>query len=203
MNENLPVLYTVGHSVHPIDHFIDILKMNKIDAVADVRSSPYSKFTPQFNREHLKKSLKGDGMRYVFLGAELGARRDEPECYESNKVIYRKVADLPSFKSGLLRLREGTEKMRVAIMCAEKDPLTCHRTVLVAHFARDQYSDTLHILEDGTIESREEADLRLLREYKLEKEDFFSPYEERLALAYSKRAEKIAYEENQEQVAYG
>lgn len=203
MSENHPVLYTVGHSVHPIDHFIKILKMNRIDAVADVRSSPYSKFTPQFNREPLKKSLNDHGIRYVFLGEELGARRDEPECYERNKVVYSKVANLPSFKTGISRLREGTEKMRVAIMCAEKDPLTCHRTVLVAHFARDQFSDTLHILEDGSIESRAEADLRLLTEYKLEKDDLFSPYEERLALAYSRRAEKIAYEETQEHVAYG
>lgn len=198
-----PVLFTVGHSVHEINHFIKILKMNRIDAVADVRSSPYSKFTPQFNREPLKKSLKDHGIRYVFLGEELGARRDEPECYEGSKVVYRKVANLPSFKIGISRLREGTEKMRVAIMCAEKDPLTCHRTVLVAHFARDQFSDTLHILEDGGIESRAEADLRLLTEYKLEKDDLFSPYEERLALAYSRRAEKIAYEETQEHVAYG
>lgn len=203
MENTNPVLFTVGHSVHPIDHFINILKMNRIDAVADVRSSPYSKFTPQFNREPLKKSLKDHGIRYVFLGAELGARRDEPECYENNKVIYGKVAELPSFKSGIIRLREGAEKMRVAIMCAEKDPLTCHRTVLVAHFSREFFSDTQHILEDGSIESRSEADLRLLREYNLEKEDFFSPYEDRLALAYSKRAEKIAYEENQDQVAYG
>lgn len=203
MESSKPVLFTVGHSVHPIDHFIKILKMNRIDAVADVRSSPYSKFTPQFNREPLKRSLLDHGVRYVFLGDELGARRDESECYENRKVIYRKVADLPSFKSGVLRLREGAEKMRVAIMCAEKDPLTCHRTVLVAHFARDQFSDTLHILEDGSVESRAEADLRLLQEYNIEKEDMFSPYEERLALAYSKRAEKIAYEETQEHLAYG
>lgn len=202
MNDNFPVLYTVGHSVHPIDHFIDILRINKINAVADVRSSPYSKFTPQFNRDPFEKSLKNNGIHYVFLGSELGARRDEPECYEGNKVVYRKVADLPSFKLGVSRLREGTEKMRVAIMCAEKDPLTCHRAVLVTHFSRDQFSDAVHILEDGSIESRAEADLRLLQEYKLEKEDFFSPYEERLALAYSKRAEKIAYEENQNHAKY-
>jgi uncharacterized protein (DUF488 family) len=203
MSDRLPVLFTVGHSVHPIDHFIEILRINRIDAVADVRSSPYSKFTPQFNRESLKKFLNDHGIRYVFLGEELGARRDEPQCYEHNKVVYSKVADLPKFKSGVARLREGAEKMRVAIMCAEKDPLTCHRTVLVTHFARAQFADTLHILEDGSIESRAEADLRLLREYKLDTDDFFSPFDERLALAYSKRGEKIAYEENQEHLAYG
>ena len=92
MNENLPVLYTVGHSVHTIDNFIDILRINEINAVADVRSSPFSKFTPQFNRDSLEKSLLNHGIHYVFLGAELGARRDEFESYEGNKVIYRKVA---------------------------------------------------------------------------------------------------------------
>lgn len=203
MSGNLPALYTVGHSVHTIDHFIEILRMNKIDAVADVRSSPYSKFTPQYNQERLKKTLNENGIWYVFLGTELGARRTEPECYENNKVVYRKVADLPSFKSGISRIREGAEKMRIAIMCAEKDPLTCHRTVLVSYFSRNLFADTLHILEDGSIESRAEADQRLLEEYKLDKADFFSTYEERLALAYSKRAEKIAYEENLDQVAYG
>jgi uncharacterized protein (DUF488 family) len=203
MNEQLPVLYTVGHSVHPIDHFIAILKKNKIDAIADVRSSPYSRFTPQFNRGPLKDSLKSEGIQYVFLGDELGARRNEPQCYENGKVIYHKVAALPLFLKGIERLQEGASKMRVAIMCAEKDPLTCHRTVLVAHFAREIFSDTLHILEDGSVETRDHADKRLLQELKLDKDDFFNPYAERLKKAYAARAEKIAYAENEQQAAHG
>jgi uncharacterized protein (DUF488 family) len=203
LNEHLPVLYTVGHSVHPIDHFIAILKKNRIDAIADVRSSPYSRFTPQFNRELLKKSLKSNGIQYVFLGDELGARRDEPQCYENGKVIYHKVAALPTFLKGIERLQEGASKMRVAIMCAEKDPLTCHRTVLVAHFGRKMFSDTLHILEDGSIETRDQADKRLLREAKLDKDDFFNPYDQRLKTAYAQRGEKIAYAETEQQSAHG
>lgn len=202
MSENLPTLYTVGHSVHTIEHFIAILKKNEIDAVADVRSLPYSKFTPQFNREALKESLKNEGIKYVFLGDELGARRDEPQCYEDGKVVFEKVSSTPAFLKGLERLQEGASKMRVAIMCAEKDPLTCHRTVLIAHFARERFADTLHILEDGSIESRAHADDRLLRELKLDRDDFFTTYSERLTLAYAKRAEKIAYAENQEQPVY-
>ena len=93
--------------------------------------------------------------------------------------------------------------MRVAIMCAEKDPLTCHRTVLVAHFAREKFSDTLHILEDGSVETRDQADKRLLRELKLDKDDFFNPYNERLKTAYAQRGEKIAYAENEQQAAHG
>lgn len=203
MNEQLPVLYTVGHSVHPIDHFVAILKKNNIDVIADVRSSPYSRFTPQFNREPLKDSLKKDGIQYVFLGDELGARRGEPECYEKGKVIYHKVAALPLFLKGVERLQEGASKMRVAIMCAEKDPLTCHRTVLVAHYARGNFSDTLHILEDGSVETRDHADKRLLRELKLDKDDLFNPYDQRLKIAYAQRGEKIAYAENEQKTAHG
>lgn len=197
MNDQRPVLYTVGHSVHPLDHFIALLKRNNIEAIGDVRSSPYSRFTPQFNRETLKDSLKSERIQYVFLGDELGARRDEPQCYENGKVIYQKVAGLALFLKGVERLQEGASKMRVAIMCAEKDPLTCHRTVLVAHFARDRFSDTLHILEDGSVETRDNADKRLLQELKLDKEDFFNPYEERIKAAYAQRGEKIAYQENE------
>ena len=203
MNEQLPVLYTVGHSVHPIDHFVVILKKNKIDAIADVRSSPYSRFTPQFNREPLKDTLRSEGIQYVFLGDELGARRNEPQCYENGKVIYHKVAALPLFLKGVERLQEGASKMRVAIMCAEKDPLTCHRTVLVAHFARNSFSDTLHILEDGSVETRDQADKRLLRELKLDKDDFFNPYDQRLNSAYAQRGEKIAYAETEQPSAHG
>lgn len=198
MPTNKPVLYTIGHSVHPIDVFINLLKKHNIMAVADVRSSPYSKFTPQFNREGLKVSLKNAGIQYVFLGEELGARRTEPECYQGSKVIFSKVAKTPAFQRGIRRLVDGALKMSVAIMCAEKDPLTCHRTILVAHYARDLFSEAQHILEDGNIETGSQADLRLLKEYELEKEDLFSNYSERLEIAYSRRAEKIAYEENQD-----
>lgn len=138
----------------------------------------------------------------MFLGLELGARRDESECYFKNKIIYKNITTLPIFKRGISRLQEGAGKMKVAIMCSEKDPLTCHRTVLIAHYSRDFFSDVQHILEDGSIESMNEVDVRLLHECKLEKEDFFNTYEERLELAYINRAEKIAYEENQERVAY-
>lgn len=203
MTEALPVLYTVGHSTHSIGHFIGILKKNKIAAIADVRSSPFSKFTPQFNREALKDALRSEGIKYVFLGDELGARRGEPESYENGKVVFEKVAALPSFLNGVDRLQDGASRMRVAIMCAEKDPLTCHRTVLVSHFARERFADTLHILDDGSIETRKQADDRLLRELKLDMDNFFNPYQERLKIAYSRRALKIAYNENESKAVHG
>lgn len=203
MNIHKPILFTIGHSNHVIEHFISMLKSNDIKAIVDVRSSPYSKFTPQFNREVLKKTLQDKGIYYVFLGKELGARRSERECYSGTKVSYRKVANSKSFQEGLMRLREGALKMRVSIMCTEKDPLSCHRTILVAHYGRKYFSEVRHILEDGTIETGQHADNRLLKEYKLDVEDFFNPLEERMSIAYEKRAEKIAYEETEDVRVYG
>ncbi len=193
-----PVLYTVGHSNYDFDRFLALLKKNDIKAIADVRSNPYSKYTPQFNREHLERELKNHGIFYVFLGNELGARRKEPECYKNKKVVYSQVAKTPAFQRGIDRLKNGASRMRVAIMCAEKDPLTCHRTILVAHFARKEFKEIKHILEDGSIETGDQADKRLLRESGLDADDLFNPPKERLTQAYRKRAEKIAYQEEKQ-----
>jgi len=193
-----PLLFTIGHSVHSLEHFVNILKLNDIKAIADVRALPYSKFTPQFNREGLQEFLKGEDIDYIFSGKELGARWKNPECYSSNKVIFSKVANMKPFQEGLLQLAEVASRMRTAIMCAEKDPLACHRTLLVARYGKKHFSDIRHILEDGTVESGRHADQRLLAAYHLDAEDLFSSGEERLNIAYTKRAEKIAYEEEQD-----
>ncbi len=197
MNDAIrPILYTIGHSTHEWSRFVELLKMHSIKAIADVRSSPFSKYRPQFNWEFMKPRLKAENIHYLLLGEELGAQRTEPECYRDNhQVDFALVAETDSFKKGLKRLRKGAEKMNVAIMCAEKDPLTCHRTILVARHGADDFSDVHHILEDGSIERRSEAEERLLEECKLNQADLFEDFDEqkRLAIAYQKRAEKIAY----------
>ena len=144
-----PVLFTIGQSTHSPSRFIELLNMNEIQALVDVRTSPYSKYNPQFNKDTLQALLKSNGIYYVFLGKYLGARRDEDECYINNKVVYSEVAKTKAFKDGLMRLYEGANKMRIAIMCAEKDPLTCHRTILVAHYAQHYFKEVNHILEEG------------------------------------------------------
>lgn len=197
MNPPKPILYTVGHSNHSFEHFLGLLKKHSIEAIADVRSYPYSQYTPQFNRDNLERCLKANGISYVFLGKELGARRDEASCYEGNKVVYGKIAETEAFQKGLKRLVTGAQKMRVAIMCAEKDPLTCHRTILVAYYGKDLFSNVIHILENGEVEAVDEAETRLLHETNLGEEDLFSPLEDRLILAYKIRGEKIAYEETE------
>lgn len=187
-------LFTVGHSNHEWDHFVHLLQMHEIEVLGDVRSAPYSRFTPQFNREALNGGLARFGIKYVFLGQELGARRSEQECYIDGKVNYGRVAQTPAFLSGLERLRTGIAKFRVAITCAEKDPLDCHRTILVAHHAK-AFAEISHILADGSLETHVQAEARLLAKYRLGENDLFVPEEQRLESAYAKRADEIAYQE--------
>ena len=185
-------VFTIGHSSHPIEKFIKLLNTHRIDVVADVRSQPYSRHFPWFSKEPLKIALRKAGIRYVFLGQEFGARRDEPECYIDGVVDYERIAKTSTFAAGLERLRKGREKYRIALMCAEKDPLDCHRTVLVSRYASD-FADVQHILAKGGIETHAEAETRLLKRFNQEASDLFASSKTILNQAYERRGKEIAY----------
>ena len=188
-------VFTIGHSNHTIEMFISLLQKHGITALADVRSQPYSRHHPQFNREALQQALIKAGINYVFLGRELGARSENPKCYRKGKVQYELLACEPSFQEGLIRLLRGMENHLVAIMCAEKDPLNCHRTILVGHRLRGQGIDLAHILYNGEVEKHEEAENRLLTLLKLPEFDMFRRREEIVAEAYNIQGDRIAYED--------
>lgn len=186
-------LYTIGHSNHEIAHFLQLLRMHAITAIADVRSSPYSKFNPQFNREVLQRTLKESSMAYVFLGAELGPRSDDPACYRDGKVQYGRLAKTDLFLHGLERLRLGMKSYRIALLCAEKDPIFCHRMILVCRALRSEPIEIMHILEDGRVESLEESEQRLMQELKMRQLRMFDRPEDLVQRAYDAQGEKIAY----------
>jgi uncharacterized protein (DUF488 family) len=186
-------LYTIGHSDHPTGRFLDLLAAHRIMAVADVRSAPHSRWHPQFNKEALAADLARAGIRYVFLGQELGARRSEPDCYEAGKARYELIARSPLFANGLDRVRRGLGQFRVALLCAEKDPLTCHRTILVCRRLKGTVPTIRHILEDGTVEPHPDAESRLLALAGLSDGDLFRSRDELLDEAYDWQGERIAY----------
>ncbi len=195
------VIYTIGHSDHTIERFISLLKQHGITAIADVRSAPYSRYHPQFNKDALAASLEKEGVKYVFLGKELGARPDDPACYENGQVDFNRVAEREEFKSGLERVLKGGENYRIALMCAEKEPLDCHRTILVCHNLERPGVSIMHILSDGTLEEHHDAESRLLKLTNCEQDLFNKDVDdtERLEHAYKKRAGEIAYKaENKE-----
>lgn len=156
-------VFTIGHSNHTLETLVELLREHGVDALADVRSAPYSRFNPQFNREPLAASLKVEGIAYVYLGRELGGRPVDRECYDDEgRVLYDRVAATETFRSGLERVVDGAARFRIALMCAEKEPLHCHRTLLVAHELERRGVGVAHIHADGRMESHDDAMDRLI-----------------------------------------
>lgn len=186
-------VFTVGHSTHSADRFLGLIREHQITAVCDVRSRPYSRMNPQFNRETLKGTLRAHRVAYVFLGAELGARSDDPSCYAHGKVQYERLACTALFQQGLTRVQEGMKSHCIALMCAEREPLECHRTILIARCLTRLGVDVAHIHADGRAEAHADALSRLVSMLKLRDHDLFRSREDMLAEAYRLQADRIAY----------
>ncbi|MDJ0680894.1 MAG: DUF488 domain-containing protein [Xenococcaceae cyanobacterium MO_167.B52] len=203
-------LFTIGHSNHSVEKFIALLEEHQINAIADVRSSPYSRYLSHFNQAELKFHLKKSQISYVFLGKELGARPEAEECYIDNKAIYEKIAAQKVFSDGIERVINGTQKYNIALMCAEKDPITCHRAVLLCQHLKNYNLEIHHIHPDSSLESHQQLEDRLLEldgynkpkqlnlfEQALLPENPQSSQEEALKQAYINQGLKIAYVEKE------
>lgn len=190
-----PCILTVGHSTHSWDRFRALLNVAGVTAVADVRSSPWSRHTPQFNKDALATQLRAVGVAYVFLGDALGGRPSQARLFENGVADYEAMAQEPAFKAGLDRVRKGAETHVIAMMCAEQEPLDCHRCLLVSRRLRASGVRVAHILADGRIEAHEETERRLLVCEGLDHEDIFESLGDRLERAYRQRARKAAFAE--------
>jgi uncharacterized protein (DUF488 family) len=184
---------TIGHSTHEFDLFSELLLAYEVTAIADVRSKPYSRLYSQFNREALKAQLQKKQIAYVFLGRELGARPEDPNCYIKGRVRYRKLAETELFKKGLQRVVAGSKSARIALLCAEREPLLCHRGLLIARELESRGVPVSHILADGRIEPHEQTIVRLLELWKMYGDDLFRTREEALEDAYARQEERVAY----------
>jgi uncharacterized protein (DUF488 family) len=194
------MVFTIGHSNQTVEELLCLLQMHGIQVVADVRSRPYSRYSPQFDRETLKNSLKRTGIAYVFLGDELGARSDVPSCYENGKVRYDRLAQTDAFQNGLSRVEKGANEYRVCLICAEKEPVECHRTILVARQLEVRGIEVRHILSDGSIETQAEVLNRLMSALRLkqDQQNFFRSANDLVADAYRLQEARIAFERDDE-----
>jgi uncharacterized protein (DUF488 family) len=170
-------VFTIGHSTHPIDYFAHLLRAHQIEAVGDVRSTPYSRMNPQYNRENLQRSLRERGFLYVYLGRELGARPD-----------YEEVAKTDLFQSGIERVVEGIERYRISLMCAEREPGECHRTLLVSRALEARGVSVQHILGDAQLESHASVMARIREKLGLPESDLFRSREELMAEVYRRQS---------------
>lgn len=190
---NNPVL-TIGHSNHALDALVALLHRHRVTALADVRSAPYSRFNPQFNRESLARSLKSCGIEYVYLGDGLGGRSDDPACYEDGRVRYDRVTEKASFQHSLDRVVRGAANHRIVLLCAEREPLECHRTLLVAPALDERGVEVAHIHADGELEPHGKAMDRLLDRFNLNPNLFLTqPREKQVAEAIELQAKRVAF----------
>ncbi|CQR73276.1 hypothetical protein SOV_50580 [Sporomusa ovata DSM 2662] len=160
-------IYTIGHSSHKIEYFLYLLKAHSINCLVDVRSMPFSRYTPQFNMNELKKFLNNNGLYYLFMGKELGARREDKSLYTKEGYLdFEKVSNTSLFNFGIERIKSGIEKgFSIALMCTEKDPINCHRNILVARNFYKQNYQVENILQNGEIQNQRVVEKRLLDTY--------------------------------------
>lgn len=192
-------ILTIGHSNHAWVDFLNLLQIYGVNALVDVRSQPFSSRFPQYSKVSLQASLAAAGIAYVFLGKELGARCSDRACYTKGQVDFERVARTETFKCGLSRVREGAERFSVAMMCAEKEPLDCHRTILVARQLHESGCEVAHILADASVEPHAVSQRRLLAELGISELDMFRDRAEALADAYRLRGQQIAFRPESEE----
>jgi uncharacterized protein (DUF488 family) len=155
-------ILSIGHSNHAIERFVALLREHGVAAVADVRSRPYSRWVPHFNKAALSSALAAAGIRYLFLGRELGGRPEGDEYYDDDgRVDYARRARAPDFAAGIERLLHVARQGSTAILCAEEDPRRCHRRLLVTPALLAHGAEVIHLRGDGRAEPEEALQLAL------------------------------------------
>ena len=195
MNSTEYPVFTIGHSNHSPETFLKMLSRHDVSEVVDVRSSPQSRYTPQFNYNILTEILDEAGISYVFLGGELGGRPVDRSCYDDEgRVLYDRLADTDLFNDGIGRLVREADERRMALMCSENEPLVCHRALLIAKSLTERDVAVEHILADGSLEKHAITMGRLLDSFHIPHQgDLFRSRDEVLADAIERQAKKIAY----------
>jgi uncharacterized protein (DUF488 family) len=184
-------LLTIGHSNLPADRFMALLTSAGVTAVADVRSVPFSRWCPWFSGKALAERLAGKRIAYIALGDALGGRPRDPKLYRDGVADYEAMAARPEFVAGLARVVNEIAGQRLCLMCAEREPLDCHRCLLVGRALTERGLALGHIRSDGAIEPHAATEDRLLALAGGEV-DLFRDRAERLAHAYRRRAQAVA-----------
>ena len=179
-------VWTLGHSCHDWPKFQSLLEIADITALADVRSRPSSRL-PHFNRAALKERLNASVIAYIFLGLELGGLPND-----GAPADYERMATKPLFLEGLSRVEEIAPRARLALMCSEHEPLTCHRCLLVGRRLVERGVGVNHILRDGRVETHADTEERLLKVTRQTEYDLLASRAERLARAYRDQNQRLS-----------
>lgn len=198
--DNRPIIYTVGHSTHQLDYFLELLKRYDINCLIDVRSVAASSYNPQYNKENLRNFLKENNIKYLHFAEEFGARHTDPDLLdEEGKVDFEKVRNSWSFKGGVDRIWQGIQKgFTISLMCSESEPFDCHRFSMVSIALEMDGLKVKHIMKDKSLKTNAELENQLLKKYdkKLTKPDMFNPditIKDQLREAYRLKNKEIGF----------
>src|ERR1700687_1729398 len=186
-------VFSIGHSNIPEERFLALLRDADVNLVADVRTVPYSRFFPWFSQKKLAASLSAAGIGYAVMGDTLGGRPRDDSLYRHGVADYEAMAARPEYRAGLGRLLGAAARSRVCVMCAEREPLDCHRCLLVARSLAERGLAVGHIHHDGTTEPHRATEQRLLALFGEDHDLFATGQNERLAAAYRRRAHAVGY----------
>jgi len=194
------MLYTIGHSNHQIDFFLYLLKKYNIQYVIDVRTSPFCKYTKQYDRWNIEKTLKENNIIYCFMGEFFGAKRKEKELYTAEGYLdFEKTTESEKFLLGFNNILKGLQDdYNVALMCSEKDPKDCHRSIMISKKFLEAGFEANHILPDGKIKTQKELEKELVNEFysgrkQLNLFTMNMTEEDYIRESYKKQNEKIGY----------
>lgn len=192
----MDAMFTIGHSTLSISVFLQRLEKAEVTAVADVRSSPFSRRFHQYNKDNLQFSLASHKIKYVFLGNELGGRPNFSSLYEDGVANYEKMALETSFLTGIDRVISGARRFNIVLMCSEHNPLDCHRCLLVARALNERGEVVDHILGNGDVLSHDRIEEQLLTFADKGNNDMFLSQTEKLNKAYRSRSKLVAYRQD-------
>jgi uncharacterized protein (DUF488 family) len=191
-------LFTIGYSGLDMPGFVALLRASAIDVVCDVRSTPYSTYKPDFTRGPFRGHLNAADIKYVFLGGLLGARPRDRSCYVDGQATYERIARTADFAAGLDRVRKGVRSLNLALVCSERDPIECHRAVLVCHHLGDLHDRTTHVHTDGATEDHAAFEARLVAVHGLTPPPLLAApgdWEVAVTAAYERQSAAIAFRE--------
>jgi len=150
-------IMSIGHSNHTLDVFIALLTQHRVGVLVDVRSRPHAKYATHFDQQSLREAVVAASVKYLYMGRELGGQPDDASFYDADgHVIYTRLAESPRFIEGIERLARGAREHRVAIMCSEEDPASCHRRLLIGHALAARGIALDHIRGDGRLQTEAE-----------------------------------------------
>lgn len=151
-------IYTIGYGSRSMEDFVRVLKAHGIEYLIDIRSAPYSRFKPEFSKNELEASLRGHGIRYIYLGNKLGGRPEDRDCYEDDKVVYARVKEKTFYREGIARVQSAFGKhLRIVLMCSEGKPAECHRSKLIGGSLAELGIPVAHIDERDALRSQEDV----------------------------------------------